>query len=101
MVCAHGYSIGLLANKVREEVKARNLKFELDFLPYTDITDFTIFKNYDAIVFAPQARHKVKPYKKILEELDHNVPTMVIGYREFGFADGKATLDQILDLFKK
>ena len=101
-ICAAGYSMGLLADNVEEEAKRRGMKdFEQKFLPYTIITDFSILKNYDAIVFAPQARHKVKFFQGKLEELDHNVPTMIVGYREFGFADGKTVLEQILSLFKK
>jgi len=39
-------------------------------------------------------------YKKKLEELNHNIPMMAVGFQEFGMADGKAVLDQILNLLK-
>jgi len=100
MLCAAGYSMGLLCTSIEKEAKNRGVDLLVVFRPYIEITDFSILKDFDAVVFAPQARHKMPSYKKKLEELNHNIPMMAVGFQEFGMADGKAVLDQILNLLK-
>lgn len=95
LVCAGGMSTSLLVEKMKKEIKKRNLKdinVEANAIEKLE----SIIGDYDVILVGPQIRYK-EPYIKSLCE-EKGKPYIVIPPAVYGLVDGAKTLDLAINL---
>ena len=94
LVCAAGMSTSLLINKMKEEVKNRNLEAEIWAIPLTQFNNQ--IDKCDIVLLGPQVKYEIDRLKPIAEEKGKKIS--IINMIDYGMMNGKKVLDLALSL---
>lgn len=100
LFCAGGASTSLLAEKMRNAAKRRNLDVELTFggVHNLEQMDMAELEHADVALLGPQVGYCLGYVDKKCEEA--GVPVAVIPMRDYGLCDGDAVLDLALSMYE-
>lgn len=91
LLCSAGMSTSLLVSKMQKEAKERNLELHIEAFGTSMVDEAA--KVADVILLGPQVRFQLQDIKKRV-----SVPVDSINMRDYGMMNGKAVLDQALQL---
>lgn len=96
LVCCGGMSTSLLVNKMNSSAKEQGIDVEVFAIGQAEVKDN--LKNVDVILLGPQVRYMLNNIKS---EADKNgIAVEVINSLDYGTMNGKAVLQQALELMK-
>jgi Phosphotransferase system cellobiose-specific component IIB len=97
LVCAGGMSSSILAVKMREAAKERQLDISIDAF-----SEFQIQKhleNIDVVLVGPQIRFKIKQIENVCR--GRKIPVAIMDMLDYGRMRADNLIDQALDLVQK
>lgn len=89
LFCAGGMSTSLLANKMREAAKERELEVIVEAYPLSQIE--VVGPLADIVLLGPQIRHQKNKVEKVLP----GKPMEIIDMTAYGMIDGKRVINQV------
>lgn len=96
LICGAGMSSSLLANKVNDAIKKRELDIEAWAIATTEIQQH--LGTFDVVLLAPQVRFYLDKYKEVLS---NTAPIEVIPFQIYGSMNGDKIVDQAIELYNK
>ncbi len=93
LVCYAGMSTSMLAQRLVDEGKKRDLEVEVQAVPLTELEEN--LDGVSAVLLGPQVRFAEKDVR---DTIGGNVPMMVLSPQDFGMMRADAVLAQVLDL---
>ena len=96
LCCSAGMSTNLLVNKMTLSAKQRAIECEIEAIPEADIN--TRLKEADVFLLGPQVRYRLNSVKEDAKPL--GIPVAVIDGVKYSRMDGRAVLDQAIELYK-
>lgn len=94
LVCEYGASTGLCVKKMISAAKENGIESEISARSYSDIAK--IVKDVDCVLLGPQIGFRLDRIKSQFP--DYAEKFAVINAIHFGMMDGKAILDEAIDL---
>lgn len=91
LLCSAGMSTSLLVTKMQKEAKNRNLDLHIEAFGTSMVDEAAKIAN--VILLGPQVRFQLQDIKKRI-----TIPVEAINMRDYGMMNGKAVLDQALQL---
>ena len=92
MMCAAGYSVGVLVDNVDKVIEEKGRDITVDFYPVAMATPDVVSK-YDMIFMMPGVRVRAGPIKKVCEPL--GIPVLNVDFQIAGTGDPNLFLEQI------
>ncbi|CQR46021.1 Oligo-beta-mannoside-specific phosphotransferase enzyme IIB component [Paraliobacillus sp. PM-2] len=94
LACSAGMSTSLLVSRMEEEAKARGIDAEIWAVTQDHVP--SEMERADVLLIGPQMHFLKDKFSEIAEEL--KIPLDVIDHMAYGRVDGKAVLNQALEL---
>lgn len=95
LVCNAGMSTSVVVEKMKKEAEAQNLDVNIRAVSDAEVSQ--VKNETDVVLLGPQIGFMQEEIKKKLAE---NTPVSVIGFIDYGRSNGKAILEQALDLLE-
>lgn len=96
LCCSAGMSTNLLVNKMTLSAKQRAIECEIEAIPEVEIRNR--LHEADVFLLGPQVRYR---YNSVSEDAkEFNIPVAIINSVSYSRMDGRAVLDQALELYK-
>lgn len=96
LFCCAGMSSSVLAQKMRDAAKEKNIDVEIEAY-HTDIVEKKL-DEVDVVLLGPQIRYDFKRHKKVCDK--KNIPIEVIPVTDYGLMRGDKVLDLALELIE-
>lgn len=97
LCCSAGMSTNLLVNKMTMSAKQRAIDCEIVAIPEAEIN--TRLKEADVFLLGPQVRYRLNTVKADADQL--GIPVAVIDSVKYSRMDGRAVLDQAINLYNE
>lgn len=94
LFCSGGFSTSLLVKKIEEAAKEKNIEISVKAYGVEFVDRLQTLP--DVVLIGPQVRFR---FKEISDKLSP-IPVGVIDMSAYGLADGKAVLEQALEILK-
>lgn len=95
LVCAAGMSTSLMVNKMNAAAKELGIEANIQALAVTECG--SVIDNMDIVLLGPQVRYQKG---KVEELVKGRIPVQVMDMRYYGTLNGRAILEQALELIK-
>lgn len=95
LVCAAGMSTSLLVNKMKQAAEEKNVEVKISALPVSECAK--VINEVDIVLMGPQVRFQKPQVDKLVSG---RIPVEVIDMKLYGTMNGKAVLEQALQLIK-
>ena len=97
LLCQHGASTGMVAQKITEAAEKRGIEAAVNAYPMSKIGE--VISDADIILLGPQVRFKLGAFQK--EYGDKGVPIVVVDVTDYGMLNGENILNTVLEHLKK
>lgn len=97
LCCSAGMSTNLLVNKMTMSAKQRAIDCEIVAIPEAEIN--ARLKEADVFLLGPQVRYRLNTVKADADPL--GIPVAVIDSVKYSRMDGRAVLDQAINLYNE
>lgn len=92
LLCQFGASTGMLAKKIEDAAKERNIDAVVNAYGVSRVED--VLPIADIILLGPQMRFRLSEFEK--EYADFNVPFLLIDTVDYGMMNGKKVFNEII-----
>ncbi|MFZ5968198.1 MAG: PTS sugar transporter subunit IIB [Bacillota bacterium] len=96
LICSAGMSTSLLVKRMQAEAEAG--KLDVEIFAVSEAESKNHFDEVSVVLLGPQVRYMLEKMKSVLEP--KGVPVAVIQNTAYGMMNGKAVLQQALELLK-
>lgn len=98
LVCAAGMSTSMLVKRMREHAESVDISANINALAISEAKEKIKQNGVDVVLLGPQVRFQHKEIEAIAQG---KIPVAVIDMKSYGQMDGKAVLEQALQLLNK
>lgn len=95
LCCASGMSTSLLVQKMKKAAEEKEIETEIWAVGANEVRENAL--KADIILLGPQVRYA----QKAIEADANGIPVVHIGMKEYGMMNGKAVLEQVLEILGK
>ena len=97
LLCQHGASTGMVAQKIIEAAEKRGIDVAVNAYPMANIAE--VIGDADIVLLGPQVRFKLGAFQK--DYGDKGIPIAVIEATDYGMLNGENILNTVLEHLKK